>query len=479
VINEANTTNRLMAEVAELYKKGIIKPIDRITTFDISQLQQALMFMSKGKHIGKVVVTYNNPDSLLKVVPSAPRANFDPNASYLLVGCIGGLGQSIGRWMIDRGAKHLFYISRSGPAAPEAAMLAESAKELDVTISVMKCDITKKSNVNATVSQIAQNRPIRGVFQAAAVFDDVSFENMEFEQMQKVLGPKVTGTVNLHEATIDQPLDFFTMTSSIVSVIGTATQSSYSAANSFQDAFARWRVSQGHPAQSLALGMILGVGFASSRDDIQRSLIRNGVYGTSESELIRLLDIAFTAPRLSINESFDPWAGAHLLSGIEPSKVYELDKSGQGKDFAWSVDPRFGGILQAIQDHHESTEQMNNKNLPPHTSASKIGDLYTLAKSALSAPQPSADQLQSLHNIANIAVAERLAKLLFLTPDDVDISKDMTSYGIDSMISAELRNWLFKTFGLDVAFTELARKGMKVEELSKRIVSKLLSKGED
>ncbi|KAJ8109439.1 hypothetical protein OPT61_g7460 [Boeremia exigua] len=164
---------------------------------------------------------------------------------------------------------------------------------------------------------------------------------MDFSQLHRVLGPKVSGTMNLHEATLTQPLNFFTMTSSIVSVVGTATQASYSAANSFHDAFARFRLAQGLPA----------CGFASSCDDIQRSLLRNSVCGTSEPELVKLLDAAFTAlPQL--NDRFDALAGAHLLVGLEPSKIYEADKKGVGMDFAWSADPRFGRVVQAIQDHY-------------------------------------------------------------------------------------------------------------------------------
>jgi len=78
-----------MAEIAALYWQGIVKPIDVITTFDVSQLEQPMVFMGKGAHVGKVVVTYTDPNSVVQVVPSAPRASFDPEAAYILTGCSG------------------------------------------------------------------------------------------------------------------------------------------------------------------------------------------------------------------------------------------------------------------------------------------------------------------------------------------------------------------------------------------------------
>lgn len=51
-------------------------------------------------------------------------------------------------------------------------------------------------------------------------------------------------------------------------------------------------------------------------------------------------------------------------------------------------------------------------------------------------------------------VAERLAKLLFVAIKNVDVGRDKVSYGINSNISADMRNWLFRTFGVDVSFVD-------------------------
>lgn len=83
---------------------------------------------------------------------------------------------------------------------------------------------------------------------------------MTAEKFHEVLRPKVQGTINLHEALINEPLDFFVMTSSSIGIKGPATQSSYAAANTFMDSMARHRWSLGMQATSLALGMIQDIG---------------------------------------------------------------------------------------------------------------------------------------------------------------------------------------------------------------------------
>ena len=62
---------------------------------------------------------------------------------------------------------------------------------------------------------------------------DGLFSRSRFSQFHRVLAPKVTGTINLHEATKNLPLDFILMTSSLVGTVGTATQAAYAAANAF------------------------------------------------------------------------------------------------------------------------------------------------------------------------------------------------------------------------------------------------------
>ncbi|MCJ1377213.1 hypothetical protein MMC17_000305 [Xylographa soralifera] len=440
---------KLMAELGDLHRKGVIRPIDYIKTFDISQLEQAMMYFAKGTHLGKVVITFKNPKAIIQVRPTATRVTFDSSATYLLVGCLGGLGRSISMWMAERGARNLVYLSRSGADKPEAARLLEALRKLGVVAEIIRCNITVQREVKAAVQQIQS--PIRGVIQAAMVVDDALFDNMTLKQFKSVVDPKVAGTVNLHEATLKHKLDFFTMTSSIVTMMGPATEGSYCAANAFQDSFARYRASMGLPGQAIALGMILEVGFVSHRPEVQKQLLRNGVYGTNELDFLKIFEASFVEQSVDPDWQYDSLAKGHLLTGLEPLKLVELYKKGLAAEFTWHTDARFGNLLQAIEDLSSSQSKSNKAD------SSSIGERLKNASPA------------EARVVVTEAIVERLAKLLFTPSDEIDPSKAVSEYGMDSMIAAELRNWFVKTFQTDVSFLELLNPQTKIRMLVDKV----------
>ena len=102
---------KLMQSVDEHYGAGRIGPIRPYIASDISQLDQTLLRLSKGTHVGKMVVSYQDPNSIIRMHKSVTPSQFDPEARYILIGGLSGLGRSIVRFMTDRGAQ----IWSSGP----------------------------------------------------------------------------------------------------------------------------------------------------------------------------------------------------------------------------------------------------------------------------------------------------------------------------------------------------------------------------
>lgn len=95
----------------DLYEGGFIKPIAPMTRFDAVKVEDSMRFMQKGAHVGKVVV--NMPDDLRVLNSKAPRqqALFSSDASYLLAGGLGGLGQAVSVWMAESGATESEFLS--------------------------------------------------------------------------------------------------------------------------------------------------------------------------------------------------------------------------------------------------------------------------------------------------------------------------------------------------------------------------------
>ena len=441
---------RLTKELKLLWRDGIIGPIDHIKTFDISQLEQAMMYFSKGVHTGKVVITYDDPKTSLRIARTPSRASFDSNATYLLVGCLGGLGRSLATWMIQRGAKHLAFMSRSGASSPDASSLIDDLHAMGASPSVIQCSVTDSIAVKSAITTLTSSaHPLKGILHAAMVEGDAFFSRASHSKIQSVLAPKVTGSLNLHNATAHLPLDFFLMTSSVVATIGTSTQGAYSAANTFQDALARHRRSLGLPAISLALGLILEVGSVSALPAWLQTLQRTATYGISETEFLQLLEGAMATPApdsVSSHVAGDPLSPAHLIVGLEPSRLADYVTNGGFADLTWRNDARFSALVQAMHDRAQAKASV------PKADANSVGEQI---KAAGTVAEEKALALK--------AIVERLGKLVSVPEDEIDPGQPMLRYGLDSMVAAELRNWLIKTFGVEVGFLMLLGKGVSIE----------------
>lgn len=100
-------------------------------------------------------------------------------------------------------------------------------------------------------------------------------KGMTFEQWQRNIGPKVTGTWALyHNLPV---LDFFITTSSATGVLGNVSQSNYTAGGTFRDAFARYRTSLGLPAVAIDLGLNDDVGYVARGGDAAKMRVEKAL----------------------------------------------------------------------------------------------------------------------------------------------------------------------------------------------------------
>lgn len=156
-----------MNQTIELYEKGAIKPIHPITTFDAVAIEDAFRFLQKGQHIGKIVVKVPANSDELPTATVSQSLVLRPEASYLLVGGLGGLGKAVATWLAEHGAKHLIFLSRSaGKTAADSCFI----KELEAMGCSVNCVAGSVSDI-ATV-QIAVKiapYPIAGVLQMSMV----------------------------------------------------------------------------------------------------------------------------------------------------------------------------------------------------------------------------------------------------------------------------------------------------------------------
>lgn len=105
--------------------------------------------------------------------------------------------------------------------------------------------------------------PIGGVAQGAMVLQDTMFFDLDVERFDKVLQPKVTGSLLLDELFSDNTLDFMVFFSSMAAMTGNPGQVAYNAANMFMASLAAQRRQRGLAGQAINLGAIVGNGYVT------------------------------------------------------------------------------------------------------------------------------------------------------------------------------------------------------------------------
>ena len=237
-------------EIRELFESGVLRPLP-ITEFAMDQAAEAFRFMQQSRHIGKIV--------LLADKTSLVRAD----ASYLITGGLSGIGLKVAGMLAEEGARHVVLAGRSAPSV-EANVAIESMRQQGVAVSVVQADVSKAADVARMIEVCQHMAPLRGIFHSAGVLREALIRNQTASHFETSMASKVRGAWELDTQTKGLPLDHFVCFSSMASMVGSAGQLNYCAANAFLDGLAALRSSEGLPALSVAWGPWAETGMAAA-----------------------------------------------------------------------------------------------------------------------------------------------------------------------------------------------------------------------
>ncbi|MEU8434175.1 SDR family NAD(P)-dependent oxidoreductase [Streptomyces sp. NPDC029216] len=246
------------------------------------------------------------------------------SGTVLITGGTSGLGALLARHLVEHhGVRRLLLTSRRGPQAPAAAGLRDELTAAGARVEVVACDVTRRDSVAALIAAVPAEHPLTAVVHCAGMLDDGVVEALTEDRVDTVLAPKVRGAWYLHELTRHLDLSAFVLFSSVASVLGTAGQANYAAANAFLNGLAEARRAEGLPATSLCWGfwaerseMVAGIGDA----DLVR-LRRQGVLPLASRDGLALFDraLALDEPVLvpaRLDLTGPAAAAAPLLAGL-------------------------------------------------------------------------------------------------------------------------------------------------------------------
>jgi acyl transferase domain-containing protein/NADPH:quinone reductase-like Zn-dependent oxidoreductase/acyl carrier protein len=394
----------ILDELVKLFDTRALRPLP-LRAWDIRQAPEAYRFVSRARHVGKVVLSVPPP--------------LDPVGTVLVTGGTGVLGALLARHLVTRhGVRHLLLISRAGRAADGAAALESELIELGASVRIAACDAADRESLQGLLTEMPPEHPLTAVIHAAGVLDDAVFAAQTTRHLDAVLRPKLDAAWNLHHLTASADLSAFVLFSSAAGVLGSAGQANYAAANGFLDALAQHRRHLGTPAVSMAWGWwAQATGMTGHLDERDRArMSRSGFVPMSSADGLALFDAALGQPR----------------SFVIPAQMNLAAL--QSHSTSSSLPPMFRGLISTARRPAESAA--------PAESSSDLRQRI----SVMSTSEQQRELLDIIRSHAAVVLGHDSA-------DAVGAEQEFKELGFDSLGSVEFRNRLKSATGLKLPTT--------------------------
>ncbi len=394
----------MLDDLVTLFEKGELRPLP-LRAWDIRQAADAYRFLSRARHVGKLVLSV--PTSL------------NPEGTVLITGGTGVLGGLLARHLVTRhGVRNLLLISRRGRAADGSAAIESELAELGAAVRIEACDAADRDSLRRLLAEIPAEHSLTAVVHAAGLLDDAVFAEQTPRHLDAVLQPKINAAWNLHELTASADLSAFVLYSSAAGVLGSAGQANYTAANAFLDALAQHRRQQGLPGVSMAWGWwAQATGMTGHLDERDRArMSRVGFVPMSSAKSLALFDAALTHERsLVVTTQFD-------LAAIRSHSAVD------------GLPTMFRKLIRPARRTVESA-----------AAAESLSDLRQRFAAMTESEQE--------HELLDIVCSNAAAVLGHDSADAVGTQQEFKELGFDSLGSVEFRNRLKSATGLKVPTT--------------------------
>jgi acyl transferase domain-containing protein/NADPH:quinone reductase-like Zn-dependent oxidoreductase/SAM-dependent methyltransferase len=413
-----------------------------LRTFPFAQAAEAMRHLMKAQHMGKVVLSLE--DTAGVVVPAAPvPVSFSAEGTYLISGGLGGFGLAAARWLVEHGARHLVLLGRTDAAAPEVRSAVEALRQAGARVMIGRADVTCAEQVGQVLAEVRRCMPpLKGVLHAAMVLDDGPLVQMTAERFRTAWAPKVLGAWNLHRQTLQDPVDFFVLFSSMVGVLGLPGQANYAAGNCFLDALAQHRRAAGLPALSVQWGGVADVGFvARHRDTLGVSLERIGVESLPASHLLEALGQVWRRQAV----------GAKAFASCSIGSVHWPR---WGRSLPAAASPRFSRVVRDLASDAAASEPDRPKE-------------EVALPAALHAAAPA-----ERRGLLEAHLRARAARILGTAPARVDVDQPLTQQGMDSLMAVELSTVIGRDLGIGLPSMSIIS-GASIARLAADLVCQL------
>lgn len=210
------------------------------------------------------IISWSQNTVQISVRTAAESVRFTTDKTYMIIGT-SDIARSICEWIAGRGANYFVIVSRSTGAV---SGWAGSMRKKGIVMRLQSADITNEASFNKVMSSVMTSGPVEnvklppvgGVIDLATVFRDGAFTNISYNDFKAVADVKAKGSLVLHNAFLNTPLDFFILKSSLSFVTGSPGQANCNLGNAFMASLAQYLWSLGLPALVVHLDTVAGIG---------------------------------------------------------------------------------------------------------------------------------------------------------------------------------------------------------------------------
>ncbi|ABQ27262.1 SDR family NAD(P)-dependent oxidoreductase [Geotalea uraniireducens] len=184
--------------------------------------------------------------------------------TYLITGGCGGLGFLFAADFARKNPVNLVLTGRS-PLDEAKKSRIQALEDLGSKVWYLQADVCDVDAMKEGLNR-AQERfgRIHGVIHSAGIEDIQSVLEKDMGRFEKVLAPKITGTLVLDELLREEPLDFICYFSSSAAILGDFGSCDYSIANRFQMSYTQYR--NGLEKQGLRKGRAVAINWPLWKD---------------------------------------------------------------------------------------------------------------------------------------------------------------------------------------------------------------------
>ncbi|KAI1128026.1 putative polyketide synthase [Nemania abortiva] len=401
----------VFSEVVGLVQRRVAVPIRPVTVLPISDFSTALRKLKSGDNMGKIVATFGADENALAESALRPtQVTLKPDATYLITGGTRGIGLNLASWMIEHGAHNIVLLGRSGPSGPDVQKFMKQYEGTDICVRAIACDVSSRTSLANAIESTKDLPPIHGVVHGALQLSDKLLENTTYEDWGTITGPRVQGAWNLHEL-LPTNLDFFILLGSFIGDTGNTGQSIYAGTSSFYEAFAHYRSARGQYTVCVALPVVLDVGYVA--DNNLGELLKGSLGAT-----LTMADIRTIIKGIVMGQS------SSLFHHNHKAAAFRMYLNGQSvQDGPW----RYWHPVHT-KERLKAERQRKATAGGGGMGSNMYSNLWTTAE----------NPLEGLTE----ALITKISAMIMMDRDELGPEVPLASYGLDSLVSVELRNWI-------------------------------------